>query len=155
MKTFLKITLFAMAVYTGIKALITGNLKHFKISDFGVWWPFLSVGVLHNLDQFRENLGRPVIISPSPGSIYRPGDAGDHGKGNAVDIMLPEGPDLKAAFDVAVKSGFNSVGIYPHWKPYKGLHLGIRPGDQLYKWAGILVDGQQVYVGLDEGLKYV
>lgn len=155
MKKLLFIAGVFVTTLTGIKAVLAGELKNIKITDFGFSLPFMSFGVLDRLGTFEENLNHPIIISPASGTLFRPGDEGDHGSGNAIDIMLPQGPDLKTAFDCAVASGFNAVGIYPHWKPYPGMHLGIRlPLDRIYKWAGIKIEGQQVYVSLDEGLTY-
>ena len=108
------------------------------------------------LDAFREELGRKVMVSPAPGSMLRwdKGEEGEHPKGRTIDVMLPEGPDLKTAYEVAKKIGFGGIGVYPDWKPYPGLHLDIRPraeGQGPAKWAGIKEDGKQIYVSIERG----
>lgn len=135
------------------------QLKHFKLSEFGASLPFLSVGLLQKLDEFRERLGRKVMISPVPGALIRfdKGDESQHTYGRAGDVMLPEGPDLETAFGIAKAVGFTGIGVYPDWSPYPGLHLDIRklkPGQAIATWAGIKRDGRQVYVGLSEVFAY-
>lgn len=117
-------------------------MKHFELKEFRGQHFWLTTGLLDALDNFREQLGYPVMISPVSGAIIRfsddPKEFSDHLFGRGIDVMLPKGPSLHEAFNVARQVGFNAVGVYPYWKPFKGLHLGIRyPRDQRYSWADI------------------
>lgn len=135
------------------------QLKHFRLSEFGASLPFLSIGLLQKLDEFRERLGRKVMISPAPGALIRfdKGSESQHTFGRAADIMLPDGPDLETAFSIAKAVGFTGIGVYPDWKPYQGMHLDIRklePGQPIAIWAGKNKDGRQVYTNISEVLTY-
>jgi hypothetical protein len=143
---------------TGVKTvqkvnIVNNTLKYFKPSEFGASLPFLNINLLKKLDLFRERLGRSVIISPAAGALIRPAGSNEsqHIIGNAADIMLPKGPDLKTAYDVAKAVGFTGVGVYPDWKPYAGLHLDVRNGT-FVSWAGVKQNGKQVYVSVDQVL---
>lgn len=136
-----------------------GKLRHFDLKEFGMSLPFMAVAWLLMVDEFREQLGAPVIISPAAGALMRfdSGSESQHCYGRAGDIMLPAGPDLKTAFSVASRVGFTGIGIYPHWKPSPGLHLDIRPDRKPGNpatWGAIRQGGQQVYVSLQEALTY-
>jgi len=155
----LKIMAITAAGVTLFKMYVAMHLRHFKLSEFGASLPFLSVGLLQKLDEFRERLGRKVMISPAPGALIRfdKGSESQHTFGRAVDIMLPDGPDLETAFGIAKAVGFTGIGVYPDWEPYQGLHLDIRklePGYSIATWGGKNKDGRQVYVSLSEVLTY-
>lgn len=147
-----------VAVYAagwGYKTM-TLKLRHFQPSEFGASLPLLSTDLLLKLDEFRDRLGSAVIISPAPGSLIRP--AGDsesqHTFGRAADVLVP-GIDLRRAFQVAKEVGFTGIGVYPQWKPHKGLHLDVRP-DRLpgspALWAGLRgKDGKQFYTSVERG----
>ena len=135
------------------------QLKHFRLSEFGAALPFLSIGLLQKLAEFRERLGRKVMISPVAGALIRfdKGSESQHTFGRAADVMLPDGPDLQTAFKLAKAVGFTGIGVYPDWSPYPGLHLDIRklrPGQSIATWAGVKQDGKQEYVSLSEVLAY-
>ncbi|MBW7956542.1 MAG: DUF882 domain-containing protein [Deltaproteobacteria bacterium] len=140
----------------GVKA-VTLNLRYFKPSEFGASLPLLNPALLEKLDEFRHRLGSRVIISPAPGSLIRP--AGDnesqHVYGRAADVMIPD-TTLVQAYSVAREVGFTGIGVYPHWKPYKGLHLDVRPDRQPgspAQWAGLKgPDGKQFYTSVERGL---
>ncbi len=64
-------------------------------------------------------------------SDYREGDTGQHGRGNAVDLVFfqvtPGDVDEWEQFDFAVKSRlFLRIGIYPHWNA-PGIHVDMKP----------------------------
>jgi len=155
----LKIMAISAAGVTLFKMYKAMHLRHFKLSEFGAALPFLSVGLLQKLDEFRERLGRKVMISTAPGALIRfdKGSESQHTFGRAADIMLPDGPDLETAFGIAKAVGFTGIGVYPDWKPYPGLHLDIRklkPGQSIAIWAGKNKDGRQVYTNISEVLTY-
>ena len=135
------------------------GLKWFLPDEWRGQWPLLSAELLRNLDQFRDNIGAPVIISPAPGALFRVKSKNEQGNsqhfyGRAADIMLPGGL-APGVIDAAKAAGFTGIGAYPHWAPYPGLHLDVRPG-ALATWAGIdPFGGGQYYVSLSEGLRYV
>ncbi len=141
------------------------KLKHFSVKEFGFNILFLTAGLLIKLDDFREEIGQQVIISPAAGSLmrYGSGDESQHIYGRAADIMLPKGPDLETAFNAAKKVGFSGIGVYPGWKPYAGLHLDVRPlniSQHIATWAGVKklddnLDLKQVYVSINEVLPNV
>jgi len=130
----------------------------FEPDEFGDWWPMMSPDLLRKLDEFRERLGVPVMISPAAGSLGRNlgmFDLSQHnvdlwGEVRAVDIM-PVGVDLETAYDAARAVGFTGVGLYPDWSPYPGLHLDVRPGP-VALWSGWRVNGEQQYRGIGEAL---
>ena len=117
--------------------------------------------LLEALDEFRDRLRAPVMISPAEGALGRHlgvRAASRHnidrwGAVQAADVMLPRGPDVRdqtqggAVVDLAVECGFGGIGVYPGWHPYPGLHLDVRPpksDGSPYTWARI--DG--VYVAM-------
>ena len=38
---------------------------------------------------------------------------------------------------IAKLSGFNGIGMYPHWKPVGGLHTDLRPFTNAITWIGL------------------
>lgn len=157
-----------LVVY-GIKAAQV-ELKHFTPREFGPWWPMMDGRLLRLLDEYREQLGVPVMISPAPGALGRIGPSdheSDHnvmrwGRVLAVDVM-PVGVDLEHAYQVARAVrvieedrgpvGFSAVGVYPDWSPRPGLHLGTRrtrSAEDPALWAGVRRNGSQVYTGIGE-----
>jgi hypothetical protein len=134
-------------------------MRHFDLSEFGFSLPFMSVAWLLLIDEFREQLGSRVIISPAAGALMRfdAGAESQHCFGRAGDVMLPDGPSLAQAVEVAKAVGFTGIGVYPHWSPYPGLHLDIRPVDspgERAVWGAVKRDGEQVYVSIEEALSY-
>ena len=115
------------------------DIKHFKPSEFdhpNKMNPYL----IRRLDQFREMIGKPIIIH----SDYRPGDSGQHGLGNAVDIHV-KGMNVVDQYLLAEKTGlFNGIGVYPNWNN-PGLHLDVRKGSPA-RWGCWQVP---IYVPLD------
>lgn len=143
-----------LTALTAYKMYVVSQLKHFKIVEFGPSLPFLAVGLLYRLDNFREALGKPVAISKAAGSLIRfdIDSESQHVFGRAADIVLPEGPDIQTAYNVAKSCGFTGIGVYPDWY-IPGLHLDIRPGN-FAKWAGVKVNGKQEYVSIYQVINY-
>ena len=155
--------LLAGAGFVGYKTLIVLKLEHFTISEFRGFHFFLSFDVLFKLDAFRERLNHPVMISPAPGSIVRfdLGKESSHLYGRAIDVMIPDRPglitpSLENCFNIARSVGFNEIGVYPFWKPYKGLHLGLKaPFSQVFTWSDVSqVRGEHNYAALTQGFYY-
>lgn len=143
--------------YRTIKAL---SLKNWQISDFRGLHMFLSTEVMEKVDLFAEHI-KPdrVIVSPAKGTIVRFSTKEvknkDHFYGRAIDVMLVDGTSLYKAYQIALKSGFNAIGVYPFWQPYKGLHLAIRPPlDHIRKWSDMGKGGVHKYVEIERGFTY-
>lgn len=145
----------AYALAYGAKRM-SFNLRYFTAAEFGSSLPLLSKDLLSKLDEFRDRLGSRVLISPAPGSLLRPAGSQEsqHFYGRAADVMIPD-VDLRTAFEVARGVGFTGIGVYPDWKPYKGLHLDVRPDRKPGApalWAGLRgADGKQFYTSVDRG----
>ena len=144
---------------------MTVTMKYFKPEEFKEFWELMDDDLLVVIDKFRELWGRPVRISPASGAIGRTVGSSFHnyvmhGKVMAVDLMpsqMTTSADRKHAFDCAELAGATGIGLYPYWKPSQGIHIdvGVRPGRGVHnpaRWAGILKDGKQVYVGIEEVL---
>ena len=130
------------------------------------WFDDMHPRLLVLLHVFRHQWGNPVDISEHPaalGRIMDPERKSDHnftrnGIVLAADVMpisMFTRADAQRALDIAARCGFTAIGLYPHWHPYAGLHLGVRPGDPTSpaKWGAVLVDGKQTYVSLDNALE--
>ncbi|MFQ3229721.1 hypothetical protein [Reinekea sp.] len=153
-------TLKVAAVIGGLYALGYGlkmrnvDLKYFKPIEFGTWWPLMSIDLLLKLDQFRHEIGRPVMISPAMGALGRVGAGTSRhnvtkwGEVQAADIMFPGATveDLKEYFEVA-KRIFGGVGVYPDWKPSAGFHVDVRPNSA--SWSGVMVGYNQEYFSVE------
>lgn len=147
-------------------------LKHFNKSEFGLYWPLMSVDLLHKLDAFREALGYPVAISTAPGAIGRPIIGGGqaesgaekswhnyaiHGEIMAIDLHpLPphgaDGEERQRWYQIAKAVGFTGIGIYPQWNR-PGIHVDVRtdrPAGNPATWAGIYQGGKQIYTNINE-----
>lgn len=136
------------------------------------WWALMDPAVLVLLDAFRHGWGARVEISPHRRALGRrnwPNRGSDH----AVDVrgavcgadVMPEGlatrVDAERAVDLATDLCFTAVGLYPHWQPGAGLHLGRRdthrPGRPAL-WGAIRKPNElgelvQTYVTLQEALE--
>jgi uncharacterized protein YcbK (DUF882 family) len=107
------------------------------------------------LADFVAFLNEDIYIT----SGYRQGDQGQHGKGLAVDIVVPAYADRLLDLYLAAErfAGFNGIGVYPYFqfngKVVGGLHLDARQGKPA-RWMGIgRGDGNQ-YIALNkENLK--
>lgn len=148
------------------------DMRHFTASEFGPYWPLMSPRLLTLLDEFRDRLGYPVLISPAPGGIGRPVIGSDgsfneeeaesgtqhnwvkYGEIRAIDVF-PQPPggatpeERRRWLKVAQEIGFTGIGIYPDWKPGPGMHLDVREDRQPGRpalWAGLRgPDGRQTY----------
>ena len=129
------------------------------------WFPDMHPRLLTLLDVFRHQWGTPVAISPHPKALGRIMDSevkSDHnftrnGVVLAADIMpsnMTDRVSAQRALDVASRCAFTAIGLYPHWRPGPGLHLGVRPGDPANpaRWGALRIDQKQVYRGLREAL---
>lgn len=77
----------------------------------------------------RELYSMPLVIT----SGYRAGDAGEHGKGLAVDVRVTGGFQRRTLTHVALDVGIRRIGVYD-----KHIHLGMSvdlPGPVL--WTGV------------------
>lgn len=150
------------------KKTVDVKLKYFDQSEFGAWWPLINKELLIKLDDFRGQWGHPVMISPAFGAIGRtlsPTDNSQHnvarwGEVRAVDIMpiiqTPDGRrrgmeknELMQAYQLALRTGFHGVGVYPEWRPYVGLHVDVREdrdSNNPAKWARV----NGIYTGVAE-----
>ncbi len=156
------------------------KLRYFTASEFGPYWPLMSLELLRKVDEFRHRLGYPVSISPAFGAIGRPVIGADdtaaesgaersyhnyliHGEVMALDL-LPSPPggatlaERQRWVNVARAVGFTGIGLYPDWRPRAGIHLDVRPvsalaqGQTAATWAGLRRGGQQIYTGIEAGL---
>lgn len=99
---------------------------------------------------FFDTLDTDIYIT----SGLRPGDPAEHGKGEAVDIVVPAfAGRLLDLYHLAEQTGlFGGIGVYPHWmydsKPVGGLHLDIRTAPA--RWMGLGSARGQQYVALNQ-----
>ena len=154
MKELKKAGITFAALYAGAYALRSATLKlrNFKPEEFGPWWPLLDGDLLRKLDQFRDDLGSRVMVSPAKGAMGRFSDEGSQHFPRplvrAIDVMIPDAT-LWDAYKAARRTGFHGIGLYPDWKPYHGAHLDMRPdrsGIAPALWAGIKTANGQEYV---------
>jgi len=112
-------------------------MKHFKPEEFRGSWEYMNQDLLDMLDEYRETLGFPVVISPHPDALGRtlspdhPNYGSMHnitkyGACRAADVM-PYCPTLEDAYNAAREIGFTGIGLYPDWSPHFGVHLDNRP----------------------------
>lgn len=142
------------------------------------WMRYMDKRLLVLLDTFRHQWERPVFISPHELAIGRPGwpnPNSDHfwsepdGVVRAVDV-IPTGMDSRLAAEYAIRIaedvGFTSLGLYPHWRPSPGLHLGTRVSNWPGKpatWGATRLgpDGKpdptakQVYCSLEKAMEFM
>ncbi|WP_445354179.1 hypothetical protein ACJJI5_12380 [Microbulbifer sp. EKSA008] len=144
----------AALVTIGGRTVTRPELKYFKPSEFGVWYPFMSAELLLRIDSFREKWGAPVVISDADGALGRhDGEDGTSqhnidkwGEVRAVDFfpMTASGryintpKQLARAYQVAVAVGFTGVGVYTDTQPGFMLHGDVRPIDNGHaSWSRI------------------
>lgn len=117
------------------------QLKYFKSTEFGIWWPLMSNDLLLKLDHFREVWGAPVMVSSAVGSIGRHGDDGNDSQHNvtkwgevrAIDVFpmvgrgyMNSAEDLNRAHTLARHVGFTGIGLYTDTQPGYMLHVDVR-----------------------------
>jgi hypothetical protein len=146
------------------------KLHHFQQSEFQRdgrnWYELMDPYLLVLLDVFRHQWGSRVVISGHPQALGRDVDlkvtsdhnVNRHGRVMAADV-LPSGMDTKKAasraLDLARRCGFTAIGIYPHWVPAPGLHLGVRHERAMADpalWGAVSIHGKQTYCALDQAL---
>jgi CheY-like chemotaxis protein len=148
------------AIYSAAYALKTAttDLSNFTPAEFGVWWPLMDSDLLQKVDQFRDNLQAPVIISPAAGSLGRISGKTKESQHYpqpfvmAMDVMLPEST-LQAGYEAARRVGFHGIGVYPDWKPHHGMHLDMRKNrtaESPALWSGLKTASGQQYAGIEQ-----
>ena len=128
------------------------QVKHFTPDEFGPGADHLSSELILELDAFRAFLGEKIVVT----SGYREGDPHEHGKGLAVDIVIPKLGKMKLvnALFAAMRFKFRGIGIYSDWA-YKGevvggLHLDMRVAEYRALWSAKRnMDNRNVYYALD------
>lgn len=157
------------------------NLRNFKPYEFDLrphggedWWPMMDQRVLEFLQGTRDRHGDIIKISPHRGALGRrlgPSSTSDHnvdlhGTVRCADVF-PTGVDTPAKarifIDHAINAGFNSIGVYPHWRnglgqQQCGFHLGYRPGlGRVARWGFVrdTLSGPQQMVAQDVALAVV
>ncbi len=138
-------------------------MRHFVESEFGESWEHMSEVLLTKLDEFREQVGHSIIISPAPGALARflgPTGKSQHnvdkwGECRAADIMskhFETDDHMRRAYGIAKEIGFTGIGVSMIWSPHWGFHLDVRQGRQAgnpAKWAYTREEGQQRIVAVD------
>jgi len=138
-------------------------LKYFKKFDTIDHWGDpnrMQAEILLRVDALRDFVGKPIFVT----SGFRENDRGEHGSGNALDIVCPT-LSLLDFYLSAERFGFTGLGVYPNWKwdglETGGLHidlrdLGARIGSNFAEFKGARwlaykgADGKQVYTTLDK-----
>jgi hypothetical protein len=131
------------------------RLKNFKDSEFNQI-DMMNELTLSKIDAVRDFFKCPVIITSS----FRENDNGEHGKGNALDIIILTTLSLFDQYLALERFGFAGLGIYPHWKhnkndpdeePCGGFHVDERDLTDMVasRWMAYLDDdGVQKYTAL-------
>lgn len=151
-------------------------LHYFVRGEFGPtpqramdWWEMMDPAVLVRLDVFRNMWNDSFMVSPhgrALGRLDNVSNTSDHnvekrGRVQCVD-GFPAGmttqKDAEKAKELARQCGFSSIGLYPHWRPSPGLHLGIRLGaggrNPMAEWGAVRTpDGKQKFVSWEEALR--
>lgn len=130
-------------------------MRHFRHSDFPEPWADAHPLILEKLDDFRDDIGKPIIPSKAHGALCRY-DAEKMGsphyavgrRSTAVDVFIP---DVEPAwvFLRAMLFGFGAVGVYfdthnNSGNPETMYHLDVRD----------LVDGRNRTCWYREHKKY-
>ncbi len=119
----------------------------------GVSLEGLSALLMAKVTAFQSYIACPVIVT----SALREGDPAEHGKGLAIDIIVPayEGR-LMDLYLAAERFNFGGIGVYPDWHyngmQSGGLHVDVRmaPGKGA-RWTGIKdKSGKNQYLALDK-----
>lgn len=113
--------------------------------------------VINELKKFAEHIQCGVFVS----SAYRPGDPAEHGKGLALDIIVPSyAGRLLDLYLATERFKFTGIGIYPQWKYggriVGGLHVDMRPATMGARWLGRKnLQGQNEYLALNQETLHV
>jgi len=143
------------------------DLRYFTQNEFRDSWAAMSTRLLVLLDSLRYQWGAGITISPVSGALARyngPDDTSQHnvdrwGECRAADVFL-DGMDSPSsanrAVEVAMRTGFTGVGIYPDWDPSPGVHVDVRqdhePGDPAL-WGMLDSSKGQYMVSLEKALE--
>jgi hypothetical protein len=146
------------------------KMYYFADDEFRGWKPSMSGRLLILLDAFRHQWGKPVLVSLHPNAIGREDGTSQHnykkwGEVRAIDVMpthLSTSEDALHILNICDELGFTGIGLYPMWqmrgKVMPGLHLDVRhnlkPGSPA-TWGGLMREGKQVYVSLDDAIQYM
>jgi uncharacterized protein YcbK (DUF882 family) len=96
------------------------RVKYFKKSEFSEP-DKMSDLLIYSLDALRNFVNKPITVNSS----YRANDAGTHGRGEAVDIVI-KGLDVLDQFLIAERTRlFSGIGVYPFWNR-PGIHVDVR-----------------------------
>lgn len=137
------------------------TVEGFSETEFQGQLHLLDAQVVFMLVKLRAKIGR-IKISPAHGAIARTtgskttmhyADLSIDKLSLAIDIM-PLDVDLKTAYEAAKTiREIGGIGLYPDWQPMAGLHLDLRKKTNgLALWAGLKINGKQVYRGINEAL---
>ena len=139
------------------------ELRYFEPQEFRGWYPSMDRRLLHLLDDFRDQLGEPVIVSPATGAIGRHlgldslswHNIDMRGAVRAIDVMIPGITQMsyttaRDLIGLAQRTGFGGVGVYPDWHPLPGMHLDVRP--QLHGAATTWARRGETYMTVEEAL---
>ncbi len=108
---------------------IWDKLKHFKRTENWGDPSKIDHELLKRLDQWREYLGKRVVITYGTHGTHS--KKSQHYLGRAVDVVVPEWDrPLLELYLSAERFGFRGIGLYKHWKyedkEVGGLHLDTR-----------------------------
>jgi len=115
---------------------VWSKLKYFTRDEFGKDADKLKPELLLALDLLRLKLDTPIKIT----SAYRSSDGGWHGKGAAVDFVLPAWNKTAYEAYVIIQSvtALQGIGLYPNWtlngKRIIGFHVDVR--QKSGRWIG-------------------
>ncbi len=98
--------------------------------------------MVEKLEALREEFGQPMRLSSAyrdpklhPRERMKPNGPGYHGKGMAVDVLI-YGPDAIRLLKLAIKHGFNGIGInQKNDFSQRFIHLDTRSPEKSAIWS--------------------
>lgn len=98
--------------------------------------------MVEKLEALREEFGQPMRLSSAyrdpklhPRERMKPNGPGYHGKGMAVDVLI-HGPDAIRLLKLAIKHGFNGIGINQRNDfSQRFIHLDTRKPEKSAIWS--------------------
>lgn len=144
------------------------TLRYFSALEFGRWAPYMDHEFLFRLDELRDRTGWRIMISPVNGSLGRTPKEFPEGSKTSqhyfdgtrylrVADTQPhksgghplDRDEMQYFTEIAKQIGFTGIGIYPHHKPFAGVHLDMRPGPiKTWGMLPIGVNDKQVEVSI-------
>ena len=118
----------AMAEEGGFAAADLDRLAHLLRASGGEEHP-LDPRTLSLVYRIQTHFGASEVVVVSGYRVPKPGSHSNHGKGRAVDLIVPGVPDEEVA-RFARDQGFVGVGVYP---TSQFVHVDIRP--RSYFWV--------------------